>query len=129
MSQNNLVNNPFWAETDLPLIALKGLRAGYIQVSTLKPATQYQALEPCLFKAAHQWCCSLERLGAKRVYWTTLSEQVQQLHIHLYPRWTDDEERGLALFNIREYSPQPQWTAKLESELVYWAESFAVYLK
>jgi diadenosine tetraphosphate (Ap4A) HIT family hydrolase len=120
--------NPFLTATNRPLVALCGLRGGYIQLATAREVTDYSALPPELFFAAQAWAAQLEELGARRVYWITLSEVVRHLHIHLYPRWSDDEPRGLALFEQREASPQPPWTANLRDALDAWSVAHAVHL-
>jgi hypothetical protein len=76
--------------------------------------------EPVLI--AKQWCTKLEKLGAKRVYWIIISEQVKQIHIHLYPRWSDEEIKGIDLFALRESDPQPAWNEDLNLLLSEWAE-------
>lgn len=119
--------SPFINMVQTPLVAIRGYRCGYIQLacSVLKTTYSEQPLE--LFEAARQWAITLETLGAKRVYWITLSEAVSHLHIHLYPRWEDSEmTRGIALFENRAVLPQPVWTPHVEDALSSWAKTHEV---
>lgn len=120
--------NPFAVETDHPLVAICGLRNGYIQLSCREDATHYEALPEAVLMAAKAWAARLESMGAERVYWITLSEVVRQLHIHLYPRWPEDSEKGLDLFARREAQPQPVWTPETTQKLQAWSQEFQVYL-
>jgi diadenosine tetraphosphate (Ap4A) HIT family hydrolase len=120
-------HNPFLIETTKPLVVICGERCGYVQLASSNGATDYASLPDSLFLAAKSWAAELEALGAKRVYWITLSEVVRQLHIHLYPRWTDDEPRGLPLFDQRDHSPQPIWDAEVKRALQAWAEAYQVH--
>ncbi len=121
------MQNPFIQTTRLtkiskPFAAIKGKRAGYIQLAESKEALHYEDLSDSLFLIAKQWCSKLEKLRAKRVYWIILSEQVKQIHIHLYPRWSDEEIKGIDLFALRESDPQPAWNEDLNLLLSEWAE-------
>ncbi len=120
--------NPFLTDTERPLVAICGLRGGYLQVAAAREVTRYRELPEELFLAARDWAARLEELGARRVYWITLSEVVRHLHIHLYPRWSDDEPKGLALFEQRETSPQPAWTRETLAELDAWRQAYSVHL-
>lgn len=122
------MDNPFNLPTELPLVAIRGARAGYLQLAQTGTAQQYDALTPALFEAARDWAATLERLGAKRVYWITLSEVVRHLHIHLYPRWEEDMFKGIPLFEARETLPQPGWSPTLESALTDWASRHSVFI-
>ena len=122
------MDNPFLSNTSQPLVALCGPRKGYLQIAPSQEITQYQDLPKSLFEAAQHWAIALEQLGAKRIYWITLSEAVPHLHIHLYPRWSEDEPKGLVLFEQRNTMPQPLWTDPVEQALVTWARRFQVML-
>lgn len=125
----SLAPSPFAQNTAHTLVALVGQRAGYIQVATPQPHQHYSALPPVLFQAAQAWCATLEQLGAPRIYWLTLSEQVRHLHIHLYPRWSDTETlRGTALFDQRNTTPQPPWQPHQQQALHLWAQHWNVAL-
>lgn len=121
--------NPFFISSQQSLVAIQGQRAGYIQLATSQEITEYSQLSVELFTAAKAWAATLEAHGAKRVYWLTLSEVVPHLHIHLYPRWTDDERKGLPLFEARNESPQPVWPSELKNALAEWVSKHDVYLK
>ncbi|MDX2084928.1 MAG: hypothetical protein SFZ03_06010 [Candidatus Melainabacteria bacterium] len=120
------VVSPFVRNTDLSLVALTGLRAGYIQLATTTEVTTYAELPPAMWAAAQAWCVYLEALGAQRIYWLTLSEQVRHLHIHLYPRWPVDSLLGLALFEQRHHPDQPEWTEPVRHALADWALRYQV---
>ncbi len=122
------MTSPFHRNSAKPLVALAGTRNGYIQLSTARLITQYAELPPELFLAAQAWAARLEALGAKRVYWITLSEVVTHLHIHLYPRWSDDEDRGVSLFEQRDNTPQPAWASDVNTALTDWANTHQVTL-
>lgn len=122
-------SNPFLQQSNPSrCIALRGLRNGYIQLAPSKELTLYNALDAQILIAAQHWCCALESLGAKRVYWLTLSEVLPHLHIHLYPRWSDSEIKGLALFEARHTPEQPAWTEATEAALIEWAAQHDVFL-
>jgi len=118
--------NPFLIETEQSLVAIKGLRDGYIQLAPAVETTIYTHLPDSLFQAAKAWAVVLEAHGAKRVYWLTLSEVVTHLHIHLYPRWLQDEPKGLPLFEARDVQPHPLWSAELQAALHQWAQQYDV---
>jgi diadenosine tetraphosphate (Ap4A) HIT family hydrolase len=122
--------NPFIHKTQLPLIALKGNRKGYLQLAPSEEITSFQQLSLQFFQAAQAWATHLEDLGAKRIYWITLSEVVPHLHIHLYPRWREDEPKGLALFEKRDEMPQPLWPEdpfhEINQVLNRWAREYSV---
>jgi len=122
------MQSPFVRSTEKKLVAIKGLRAGYLQIATPKEITHYAELPVELFDVARQWAAMLEEFGAKRIYWITLSEQVQHLHIHLYPRWNDEEAKGLDLFQQRDNLQQPPWSTELEEILRLWVEKFEVVM-
>jgi diadenosine tetraphosphate (Ap4A) HIT family hydrolase len=105
--------SPFITETELPFVAIKGLRNGYIQLASSTLQETYE---------------ELEALQAKRVYWLTLSEAVPHLHIHLYPRWFETEPKGLSLFEQRNQEPQPLWNEPTLKKLEQWAKQFNVHL-
>jgi len=119
-------SNPFLTDTDRPLVAIRGLRGGYVQLASAQEITNYRALPQALFVAAQDWAARLEGLGARRVYWIPLSEVVRHLHIHLYPRWTDEEPQGLAVFEQRHASPQPPWTPQILAAFDAWIQAHAV---
>jgi diadenosine tetraphosphate (Ap4A) HIT family hydrolase len=120
------LENPFLTDTNSPLAAIQGLRGGYVQLAPTRLTTTYQDLPDTMLLAAKAWAVKLEALGAKRVYWITLSEMLPHLHIHLYPRWSDDELRGLPLFEQREHAGQPPWTDDLAQAFDTWAKAFDV---
>jgi diadenosine tetraphosphate (Ap4A) HIT family hydrolase len=111
-----------------PFAALKGLRCGYVQLAMTTECEQYSELDPAIWPAAQAWAAELERLGAKRVYTVVLSEQLRHLHLHLYPRWADDEPKGLALFEARDQAPQAPWSAAVTTALNHWAQAHNVAL-
>jgi diadenosine tetraphosphate (Ap4A) HIT family hydrolase len=111
------MDSPFAIETDKPYVAIKGKRGGYIQLATAKPVTNWADMPDELLQLAKQWCATLQAHGAKKVYWIVLAEQVEHLHIHLYPRWSDDEPRGLELFEQRFEEQAFGWDAALVEEL------------
>lgn len=120
--------NPFLTSTASTLVAVCGRRGGYVQLAPAQEITQYRALPEELFLAARDWAARLEDLGAQRVYWITLSEVVRHLHIHLYPRWSEEETKGLALFEQRESLPQPEWQPETLAALDDWRRKFSVHL-
>jgi hypothetical protein len=121
--------SPFTNQTLRPLVALCGTRGGYIQVATSTYIDRYQELPTALHMAAQEWAKTLEALEAKRIYWFILSEQVRHLHIHLYPRWSDEETlRGIELFEARESLPQPGWSTPLLEALEDWSNRHDVHL-
>lgn len=109
-------------------VAIKGLRAGYIQLASSEEIINYSDLSPLLFLAALDWMKALEELGAKRVYSIILSEQVKHIHVHLYPRWDEQEEKGLDLFAKREQKDQPIWSQEMNFLLDKWAEDNNVFI-
>lgn len=122
------MDNPFLLETEAPLVAIRGRRGGYLQLAPSTLTTRYSALPETMLAAARGWAIALEELGAQRVYWITLSEVQPHLHIHLYPRWRDDEARGLPLFEARDSDPQPEWTSAMTEKLSQWCQDYAVEL-
>jgi diadenosine tetraphosphate (Ap4A) HIT family hydrolase len=122
------MDNPFVINTDKPYVAVKGLRCGYVQLATSQVVTEYADMPDELLTVAKAWAIRLTNLGARRVYWVTLSEVVTHLHIHLYPRW-DDELKGLALFEARNNSLQPNWSPLVLTALDDWAKTYGVAIK
>jgi hypothetical protein len=125
--QRALAPEPFNTSGQHSLVAMWGGRSGYLQVASAYSCTHYADLPAEVLLAARHWAATLQHLGAKRVYWVTLSEQVTHLHIHLYPRWCDDEpERGTALFDQRHHElAQPQaWPAPVLNALGAWARQW-----
>lgn len=120
--------DPFISSTTLPLVALRGNRAGYIQLAPAANVQTYAQLPPSLFAAAQAWAATLQAQGAPRVYWITLSEVVHHLHIHLYPRWPQDSLSGIPLFEARDTLPQPPWPQSLQAALADWAQQHGVHL-
>jgi diadenosine tetraphosphate (Ap4A) HIT family hydrolase len=120
--------NPFSTQSTTPFVALCGVRKGYVQLSFTAETTQFNQADPQIYTAAHAWCQTLENLGAKRVYWIVLSEQVRQLHIHLYPRWQDDEAQGLALFEQRDQAQSMRWDEVSLSALHLWGQQQQIEL-
>jgi diadenosine tetraphosphate (Ap4A) HIT family hydrolase len=122
---------PFATTGQHALVAVWGGRVGYVQVAPAHQCETYSLLPFDMLTASRDWAARLEALGAKRVYWVTLSEQVRHLHIHLYPRWSDDEtDRGTALFDARHTelaNPQP-WPSDVLNALAAWARHWDVAL-
>ncbi|MBK8190734.1 MAG: hypothetical protein IPK79_09840 [Vampirovibrionales bacterium] len=118
--------DPFEHAADAPLVAIPGARNGYLQLAPSTRAICYADLPDVALLAAKDWAARLEALGAPRVYWLTLAEVVRRLHIHLYPRWSDDLARGIALFEARNTAPQPPWTPRTLAERAAWAERWQV---
>jgi hypothetical protein len=125
---SNLLASPFAVDTDKPLVALPGKRAGYLQIAPSGAVTQYRDLPESALLAAKDWAILLEKHGARRVYWITLAEMVRHLHIHLYPRWEESENKGFPLFEQRDTDPQPAWTLLLYEALQDWASRYQVHL-
>jgi hypothetical protein len=123
-----MVASPFVTKTELPFVAIKGLRNGYIQLASSTLQETYESLNPRLLLVAYHWCQELEALQTQRVYWLTLSEEVKHLHIHLYPRWFETEPKGLSLFEQRNQEPQPLWNEPTLKKLELWANQFNVHL-
>ena len=107
-------------------MALKGQRNGYIMLAPAKDIRHYTGLEPALFATAKAWGEQLEALGAQKVYWIMLSEVTEHLHIHLYPRWADDTQKGITLFESRDSEPQPDWQPAVLDQLAQWANTHTV---
>ncbi len=120
--------NPFRVETDCPLVAIRGARAGYLMVASRREVFRYQDIPQAVFEAARSWAETLEQLGACRVYWLVLSEVTPHYHIHVFPRWPQDGLKGIPLFEARDSAPQPYWTAPLEEALLRWQEKFGVFV-
>ncbi len=120
--------NPFSGMDAHSWVAISGARNGYIQLAPGAEITTYSALDPLLFQIAQDWAARLEALGSPRVYWITLSEAVPHLHIHLYPRWPTDTIKGIALFEQRENSAQPQWLPEMQTALGEWAAQWNVFI-
>lgn len=121
--------NPFLAsKTVQPLVALCGKRNGYVMIAPRQEITKYATLpmEPLL--AAKAWAERLEQLGAPRAYWIILSEVTPHLHIHIFPRWPEDNLTGLALFESRDGNPQQAWTPAVQDALHQWANHHHVEL-
>ncbi|WP_303674404.1 hypothetical protein [Vampirovibrio chlorellavorus] len=125
----NPQDNPFLAiPGNLPLVALKGARNGYIMLAPATAITQYADLPASIWAAAQAWAAMLEQAGSPRVYTVILSEVTRHLHIHLFPRWPEDTLRGTALFDTRDTQPQPLWTPALQDALTRWAQTHPVSL-
>jgi diadenosine tetraphosphate (Ap4A) HIT family hydrolase len=123
--------NPFVINTSKPLVAIKGRRAGYIQLATSTYINTYAQLPVRLFEAAKLWAAIVETHGAKKIYWITLSEVVDHKHIHLYPRWHKDNLDGLDLFNNRindEKTTINSWNSLLSDALLDWSNEYDVEL-
>ncbi len=124
-----MLNNPFLkAPKGYAFACIKGARNGYIQLATTIEVHQYQNLPPEILMAAQDWASALECLGAKKVYWLTLAEVLPHLHIHLYPRWENDTQKGVALFEARETLPQPEWNETTRNTLNTWAKKHNVFI-
>jgi diadenosine tetraphosphate (Ap4A) HIT family hydrolase len=123
-----MVENPFANKTSKPFVAIKGCRAGYLQIAESREVTSYGELSLELLAASKNWANILQECGAKRVYWITLSEVVQHLHIHLYPRWSDEESKGIDLFQERNNPEQPVWNDQLNKALQDWSNKYNVFV-
>jgi diadenosine tetraphosphate (Ap4A) HIT family hydrolase len=124
------MSNPFLVDgNELPFVALTRNRNGYIMIATNEEITNYTDMSLDLMAAAKSWSAILESHGAPRVYWIMLSEETKHLHMHLFPRWESDEKRGVALFESRNTTPQPEWTPALEEALAKWAEMWQVAVR
>jgi diadenosine tetraphosphate (Ap4A) HIT family hydrolase len=123
-----MTENPFNIETNHSLIAIVGERGGYIQLSPSHQVEAYHQLPATCLEAALAWATLLEAQPTiARCYWITLSEAVKQLHIHLYPRYTDEVETvGINLFEARNSQPQPPWETPLKVALSHWAKTYDV---
>jgi diadenosine tetraphosphate (Ap4A) HIT family hydrolase len=123
-------HNPFQVATTLPLVAIMGQRGGYLQLSPSHSVETYQDLPSSCLSAAQAWATILEAQPTiARCYWIILSEAVKQLHIHLYPRYTQELETvGIPLFEARNTLPQPVWTPELRASLQQWATTHGVEL-
>jgi diadenosine tetraphosphate (Ap4A) HIT family hydrolase len=108
------------------LVCIKGKRPGYIQVASSKMVTEFKNLPNQALECAKAWAGELEKLGAKRVYWFILSEEVRHLHIHLYPRWNDEESRGITLFEKRFEEVCEPWSKVLAEKLEQWALKYDI---
>lgn len=124
------MTNPFiHKENNLPYIALTRNRNGYIMIATNEEIVRYQDFSLDLMAAAKAWSAILESHGAPRVYWIMLSEETQHLHMHLFPRWSDDTQKGISLFESRNTTPQPAWTPEMEEALAEWAKTWQVFVR
>ena len=124
------MTNPFiQGDTDLPYCALTRNRNGYIMVATRQEVVSYAEFSLDLMAAAKAWSTILENHGAPRVYWIMLSEETQHLHMHLFPRWPEDTQKGIALFESRNITSQPAWTPELEAALAEWAKTWQVLVR
>ncbi len=125
--QSNPAPNPFTAiRTDKPLVAVCGARNGYIMLAPTQEITDYASLPDAMPLAAKAWATRLEQLGSPRAYWITLSEMTPHLHIHIFPRWPQDELRGISLFESRDSAPQPEWSREIQAALADWAQTHQV---
>ncbi len=116
------IQNPFLIKpTNKKFIALKGQTNGYLQIAPAEFTDNFNNLNPQIFLIAQTWAQELEQLGAKKVYWITLSEIVTHLHIHVFPRWSDQEVKGLDLFALREECLWP-WNENTNKALNAWAD-------
>ena len=121
------MTNPFTAvDGNQPFIALTRNRNGYIMIATRQENTSYGDFSLDLMAVAKAWASILESYGAPRVYWIMLSEETQHLHMHLFPRWPEDAQKGITLFEARNNTPQPPWTPELDTALAEWAKTWNV---
>jgi diadenosine tetraphosphate (Ap4A) HIT family hydrolase len=124
------MTNPFiHGDSDLPYIALTRDRNGYIMVATHQEIVSYADFSLDLMAVAKAWSAILESHGAPRVYWVMLSEETHHLHMHLFPRWPSDTQKGIPLFESRNTTPQPVWTPELETALAEWARTWQVLVR
>jgi diadenosine tetraphosphate (Ap4A) HIT family hydrolase len=122
------MSNPFLIQTDKSIVALRGPRKGYLQIAPAFEVTKFASISPYLLIAAHEWAIALENLGAKNVFWITLAEILPHKHFHIYPRWIEDAEQGLELFNLRNEAKQPAWTREADETLFEWAHDHDVHV-
>jgi hypothetical protein len=110
------------------MVAIMGKRGGYIQLSPSHQVVGYSQVSTTFLNAALAWATCLEAQPTiARCYWITLSEAVKQLHIHLFPRYTDETKIvGISLFEARNTLPQPDWTPSLTEALQQWASTHGV---
>lgn len=110
------------------MVALLGQRNGYVMLAASIKNESYETLPDKALMAAKAWATRLEQLGSPRAYWMVLSEQVRQLHIHIFPRWAEDTLKGVALFETRDSATesQPAWTPMVQEALHGWAEQYQV---
>lgn len=95
-------------------------------LATAAEIETYAQWPETILTAAKAWAALLESLGSPRVYWITLSEVTRHLHIHLFPRWPEDNLQGIALFETRDAGPQPPWQAPVLESLSNWAQEYQV---
>ncbi|MBY0404674.1 MAG: hypothetical protein K2X66_12295 [Cyanobacteria bacterium] len=118
----------------MPFVAFIGKRKGYVQLATSSQIEQFQKLPESLFVAAQAWASTLEGGSfpenhailerALKIYWFILSDVVPHLHIHLYPRWGEEEAKGINLFQERD-NPKHfyPWTSSLRDALTSWSKA------
>jgi diadenosine tetraphosphate (Ap4A) HIT family hydrolase len=119
-------SNPFLVGTDKSLVALCGVRNGYILLATREVIESYADWQDSVFNAARAWSAALDSLGSPRVYWIMFSEETRHLHMHLFPRWEGDTLKGVPLFETRHLPGQPGWTSEVKDALQQWAQEFDV---
>lgn len=113
--------SPFRVETDKAVVAVRCARRGYLMIASRQEVFRYADIPEAVFAAARAWAETLEALGAARVYWLVLSEVTPHYHVHVFPRWNDEEPRGIPLFESRDTSPQPAWNLDTQAALEQWA--------
>jgi diadenosine tetraphosphate (Ap4A) HIT family hydrolase len=119
-------NNPFLVETDKPLVALCGVRNGYIMLATSEIIESYADWQDSVFNAAKAWAGVLESLSSPRVYWIMFAEETRHLHMHLFPRWDSDTLKSVPLFETRHAPGQPVWTPEVKEAFGRWSQEFNV---
>jgi diadenosine tetraphosphate (Ap4A) HIT family hydrolase len=118
--------NPFLVETNKTLVALCGVRNGYIMLATREVIESYADWQDSVFNAAKAWAATLDSLGSPRVYWIMFSEETRHLHMHLFPRWDGDTLKGVPLFETRHDPNQPAWIPEVKDALRQWAQEYDV---
>jgi diadenosine tetraphosphate (Ap4A) HIT family hydrolase len=126
IGREEMGNNPFLVETDKTLVALCGVRNGYILLATSEVIESYADWQETVFNAAKAWSAALDSLGSPRVYWIMFSEETRHLHMHLFPRWESDTLKSTSLFETRHSPGQPAWTHEVKEALRDWADEFHV---
>jgi|GEM_PF-1890719 len=124
------IESPFIATTKLPLVAIVGARAGYMQIAPSQITDDHGAVPEQLFIAGQHWASFLQtQENVAKIYWLEFSEVVAHLHWHLYPRFSDDILKGPDAFNARNHAEhQPEWPLHWQAAVYQWAERFHVEL-
>jgi hypothetical protein len=122
------MQTPFSSSTTAPFVALVGKRAGYVQVAPNRNITQHAAVPLALFDACQAWSAFLQsQEQVAKVYWVQFSEVVEQLHWHLYPRFSQDALKGTQAFEARnDPSAAVSWELHWQAALWQWAKRYDI---